>query len=85
LSCISNKKNDKRQNQRNKKKEQEPKTMDRIEKIIEEFGLSQKEVEECKDMMHEQEFKERFYRNSESYETVFYDVVTRYIDQRREQ
>ena len=53
---------------------------DKIEEIIEEFSLSEREVEECKEMLHQDEFRDRIYRHSEDYATVFYDAVCRYID-----
>jgi hypothetical protein len=59
--------------------------MDRIEEIIDEFSLNPREVAECQEMMHEPEFKERFYKNSEPYETVFYDVVLRYVNRENDQ
>ena len=54
--------------------------MDRIEEIIEEYSLSEGEVDEVREMLHQPEFRDRIFKNSERYDTVFYDAVLRYID-----
>jgi hypothetical protein len=54
--------------------------MDKIEEIIEEFALSEREVQECRERLHEKEFKDRIYEHNEPYAEVFYDICYRYVN-----
>jgi len=54
--------------------------VDRIEEIIKEFALSEGEVQECRERLHEKEFRTRIFEHNEPYAEVFYDVVYRYVE-----
>jgi hypothetical protein len=56
--------------------------MDRIEEIIKEYSLSEGEVQDVREIMHQPEFRDRIFKKSQAYDTVFYDAVLRYIDRR---
>jgi hypothetical protein len=54
--------------------------MEGIEKLIEDFDISEVEMEEIREMMHQKEYRERVFGGGEPYNIVLYDCVLHYVN-----